>query len=422
MERKISGGWLCGTFVALSVVAIGQAQTSAPAGETSQAVRPLGVVMAIDATRKQITLKTDAGPQLTIIFEDATAFLRVLPGEKGLKNATKIAFGDVAVGDRVLARGRLADDQKSIAAASVIVMSKVDIAKKQEADRAEWRRRGVGGVIKAINAEAKEVTITTPSREGTKSLAIELRNSVLRRYAPDSVKFSDAKPSTFAELKLGDQVRALGNKSQDGARFSAEQLVSGSFRNIAGTVISVDPGEKTIKIRDLAAKKPLLVRINADSNLRKLPPFVAQMLALRMAGGGPGGAPGGGGPGRGPEGGPDLRSGRGEGPAQDRPQRGLAGRGAPAAGGPGGSAGMPGRQGAPDMQQMLDRMPAVTLDDLKPGDAIMVASTVGADPGEVTAITLLAGVEPLLTAAPGGGQQMTLGSWNLDLNMNMGMP
>ena len=77
------------------------------------------------------------------------------------------------------------------------------------------------------------------------------------------------------------------------------------------------------------------------------------------------------------------------------------------------------RGGRPgDMQQMLERMPAIKLEDLKPGDAIIVSSTEGADPTQVTAITLVAGVEPILSATPGGSQRaMMLGSWNLDMNM-----
>src|SRR5262249_61625089 len=122
---------------------------------------------------------------------------------KDLKNAAKIDFSDIGVGDRILARGRVADDQKSIPATSVIVMTKADIAKKHEADRAEWQKRGVAGVITAVNPETKELTISTRTAGGTKPLIITLANNVgMRRYAPDSVKFSDAKPSTFADLKV----------------------------------------------------------------------------------------------------------------------------------------------------------------------------------------------------------------------------
>jgi hypothetical protein len=87
------------------------------------------------------------------------------------------------------------------------------------------------------------------------------------------------------------------------------------------------------------------------------------------------------------------------------------------AGGPGGGMG---RGGAFDMQQMLERMPALTLAELKAGDALIIASTAGTDSGQVTAITLLAGVEPILTATPAGNRQVMMGAWNLDMNMNVG--
>ena len=429
---KIGSQWTWSGLLVLSLAAVGRAQTLAPAARSSQAVRPIGVVTAIDAAAKQITIKTDAGPELTVLWEDATTFLHVPPGEKDLKNATKIAVTDIGVGDRILARGRISEDQRSVPATSVIVMTKADIVKKHEADRAEWQRRGVAGTVSSVNPSAKEIAVSTPSRQGAKSLTIALAtNAVLRRYAPDSVKFSDARPSTFAELRVGDEVRALGDRSEDGSRFTAEQLVSGSFRNIAGTVVSVEPRQNTIKITDLATKKPLLLRINADSNLRKLPPLVAQMMAMRRAGSAPDGGPPGGAPGRLPEGSETSRMVKGavvqgerpRSPAEASKAAGERARWLGGGTGPDGSAGgIAGRGGPPDVQQMLERMPAFTLTDLKPGDAVIVASTVGADPGQVTAITLLAGVEPLLRATTEGDRQTMLGAWNLDLNMNMSLP
>ncbi len=407
MKGKGRSGLLSAALAIVGLALSARAQAPAPASKP--AVRPLGAVTAIDAARKQVTLKTDAGPELAVSLEDGAKFLRVAPGEKDLKNATRIAPTDVAIGDRILVRGRVSDDQKSVVATSVMVMTKADIAKKHDADRAEWQRRGIAGIITALNPNAKEVTISTPAREGRAEasprpngrnpLTITLAsNAIVRRYAPDSVKFSDAKPSTLDELKVGDEVRALGNRSEDGGRFTADELVSGSFRNVAGTVISVDPTTSALKITDLASKKPLLVRVNADSTLRKLSPIVAQFLAMRRAGGVAGAAA----------------------------TNATPGAGAPSANGAPGNPSTTRAPGTmarpPDFQQMLDRMPALSLTDLKPGDAIIVASTVGKDPGQVTAITLLAGVEPLLTAAPGGGQQVTLGPWNLDMNMNMNLP
>jgi len=190
----------------------------------------------------------------------------------------------------------------------------------------------------------------------------------------------------------------LGTKSEDGTHYTAEELVSGSFRNVAATVTTIDPAAHTMKVMDLATKKPLLVHVNADSTLRKLPEMVAKMIAMRTSGGGDG-----------------AGAQRAQGAPPGAPASGPGGPGGSGvAGGPGGM--RAGRSG--DMQQMLERMPAIKLDELKPGDAIIVSSTEGADPGQVTAITLVAGVEPILSAAPAGSQRaMMLGSWNLDMNM-----
>src|SRR5262249_36067396 len=253
-------------------------------GVQAPANRAIGAVTGIDAGAKQITIKTDAGAEVKVALQDNTIYQRVPPGEKGLKDGGKVAVSDVAVGDRVLARGA-SGGAGALTATSVVVMSREDLAKKHEADQAEWRKRGVAGVITALNPDSKEITITSRSREGAKPLAISASGAVeFRRYAPDSVRFADAKPSSFPELKVGDQVPALGSRSEDGAHFQPELIVSGAFRNIAATVVTVNAAEKTMKITDLDTKKPALVRIEADSNLRRLQPFVANMLAARLNG------------------------------------------------------------------------------------------------------------------------------------------
>jgi hypothetical protein len=334
--------------------------------------RAIGAVTVIDAAAQQITVKTDAGAEMKLALKDNTSYMRVGLGEKDLKNAVKIALSDIAVGDRVLARGAAGQDNASLTATSIVVMTKADIAKKHEADKAEWQKRGVFGIISALNPAAKEITISIRSAEGVKPLVIAASGEVdLRRYAPDSVRFADAKPSSFAELQMGDQLKALGTKSDDGSRFTPEFIVSGAFRNVAATVTSVDVAGKTIKITDLDTKKPVLVRIAGDSTLRRLQPFAANMLAMRVNGAPAGAPPAGRPPGAGPRG------------------------------------------GSGDLEQMLERMPTLDLADLKSGDALIISSTKGAEPDKITAITLLAGVEPILTSAPIGRQGMILGNWNL---------
>ena len=378
------------------------------AAQTPARTNLVGAVQAIDPADGLITLHTDNGMTVKVKPHPNAKVLRLPPGEK-LQNATPITMGDIATGDRLLARGELSEDKTVMAASTLVVMTKADIARKQQADQAEWQKRGIGGLVTAVDAKAGEVTINTRTMEGRKPLIIVAsEKTTIRRYAPDSVKFQDAKPGTLEEIKPGDQVRALGTRSEDGTHFAAEELVSGSFRNVAATVTSIDAAANTMKVMDLATKKPLLVHVNADSTLRKLPEMVARGIAMRVNGSA--GAAGGQ---------------RGNWPGAGGAQRA---QGTPAGPGPGGAPGPPGgpngmRSGhGGDMQQMLEHMPAIKLADLKPGDAIIVSGTAGADPAQVTAITLVAGVEPILSAAPAGSQRAAmLGSWNLDMGGGMGV-
>jgi hypothetical protein len=356
-------------YAAMAICATALFAQQNPVGST------LGVVTKIDAAAKQIVLKTDAGAEVTVTFQPTVSFRRVAPGQTSLTNAATIAFKDISTGDRVLARGQSSADQKSVVATLIVVMSQGDIAKKQAAEHADWDRRGIVGIVTAASGDQISVNVRGP--DGTKPLIITpAKDAVVRRYAPDSVKFVDAKPSKVEEIKAGDQLRALGDKSADGTKMTAEEIVSGTFRTIAATVNSIDAAQNLMRVTNLDGKKPVVVKLSPDSVLRKLPPELAQTLAARNRAGDAGAAAA-----------PDGRGG------------GRGGRGG-AGGGRGG-----------DLQQVLDRAPKIMLTDLKTGDAIIVASTVGASPDQVTAITLVGGVEPILTAP--GRKDMELGSWSL---------
>jgi co-chaperonin GroES (HSP10) len=339
-----------------------------------------------------ITLTTDAGSEVNILIEDSTRLVRIAPGQKDLKDATTIQLQEVQVGDRILARGNASDDGKSVAASSVVVMKESDVTAKQEHDREDWQKRGVGGLVSKVDAGNGIITLSAPAVGETKPVTIHIsKNTIVRRYSPDSVKFDDAKPSTLDQINAGDQLRARGVRSPDGIDLAADEVVSGTFRNIAGTVASTDAGNNTITVMDLATKKPVILRITAGSQLRKLPPPVAQRIALRLRGESPDGASGTSAPGGRPSSAPKLG---------DTTSSGNAGGSRPG--------------GAPDFQQMLKRMPAVSLADLQKGDAVMIVTTQGTATTQPTAITLLSGVEPILSASPNSNQAaMLLSPWNL---------
>jgi hypothetical protein len=404
-----------------SVVASAQeAQQPAQAGDKDiTATRVMGEVTAINVEARGLAVKTTAGTSVLVMLDDKTQFKRAQPGSTSIETATPIALADVSVGDKVYARGRVSADQKSVPAQLVVVLTKSDIAKKQEHDKAEWTRRGIWGTVTSVNAATKEITISSRTPAGLKPMIVEAAGEKVAflRYAPDSVKYADAKPSSFTELKVGDQLRALGERSADGARYKPEEIVSGSFKTILGTVASIDAASGTVKITPNGQKQPLTVAVTQSSNLRRIDPMMGQMLAfmvMRQAGGGFGA---GGGAGQG-----NVRIG---GPGGAQPPAGAT----PQAGGEGGQRRMMMGGGNFDIQEMIDRQPQATLANLKPGDVVIVSSAAGSDATRLTAITLLAGAEPVLVAlqtrsagGAGRGGEVTSSGLPAGIDLGIGLP
>ena len=381
------------------------------------ATRVMGTVKSVSGNAVVVTL--DSGSEATVTFVANARIVRATPGQTDLKSAPPIQVSDIQAGDRLVAKAQAAEGN-ALVATTAIVMSKTDITQKQQQERDEWRR-GVGGIVKEVNAAAGTITIPGSIAAAGKPIVIHVSPKTdIRRYAPDSVKFEDAKPSTLDQIKTGDQVRARGTKNEDGTEFTAQAIVSGSFREIAATVIATDAASNSVTITDLATKKPVTVKVGPDSMLRKLPQMMAMGIAMRlkgisMPGAAPGGAPGGG------------NGAVGAGAGQGGPRQGAPG-GAPGANGTGGWQRGPGggqgggfggfhggNGGPPDLQQMLARMPAMPVTDLNKGDAVILVATEGSSGSEPTVITMLAGVEPILTAAPAGtnAAATVLSPWNL---------
>lgn len=384
-------------FAATAVLAAGAAASARAEYQTQQTPAPNATARSIGTIKSiagnTITLKADAGADVSVTVDDSTRIVRVTPGQTNLSGATVIHLEDLQVGDRIAVRGQASADGKSLNAASVIAMKRTDLDARQAQERQEWQR-GVGGLVKSVDVASGTIT-TNVALGGSKAIVIHTtKDTVLRRYAPDSVKFNEAKPGTIDQVHPGDQLMARGTRSADGNEFDAQEIVSGSFRNIAGTVTAIDVSGNTIQVMDLTAKKPVVVKFTSQSEIRQLAPEMAQRIAtrLRMAQGGarPGNA-GGSGRAMASSTGADMPpGGAGRGP-----------RGFQAGGGGGG-----------DLTQMLSRLPPATLANLQKGEAVMIVSTEGAVSGEVTAITLLGGVEPILEA-PSGAQTMTLSPWSL---------
>jgi hypothetical protein len=427
MLQKLTSLIFSATVVmSLSGAALGQTQAPAPA--TSAVSGVIGEVKAIDKDAQQIIVRADSGVLSTVNINDKTQYKRMAPDAKTLTNASDITLADVGQGDRVWARWRPNSDQTAVPAAQLVVMNKADLAKKQEQERGEWRRRGVSGIVSAVNPSTREITVTSRSLMGqAQTVIIPITEKVLmRRYPPDTIpKYSDAKPSKLEEVKVKDQLRALGDKSADGTHLAAEEVVFGTFTVAAGTVTAIDAANGQVKINDLT-KKPITVIIKPDSVIRRLPENMQAMLG-NLGGGGAGG-PGGQGPGAGQARGQGQgaqgaqgaggQGAGGQGTGGGQGQRQGGGQGGP--GGPQGGGQHFGQNG--NMADMLDRLPTITINDLKVGDTVLMSSLPGADPTQLTAISLVSGAEPLLAMAAqrqqqGGGQGRGQG---VDLNGSFG--
>lgn len=379
------------------------AASTAPAAQVSKAV---GVIKSVQAD--SITVAAESGGDVTAKFTAATKILRVPPGEKDLKNATPLQPQDLQPGDRVLVRGQAsADDIHTITALAVIVMKQADVTAKQQQERDDWQKHGIGGLVTKIDAATNTITISTGGIGTTKTVAVQVgKDTILRRYAPDSVKFDDAKPQParefMAQLKVGDQLRARGTRSADGSDLTAEEIVSGSFRNIAGTIKSIDAANNSMTVQDAISKSAVVVKVSPDSQMKKLPPEMAQRIAMRLKAGGANGQAASNADSTHPRATPSSATTPGA-TAETRASRGPGG----------GQGGGQGGNGPPDLQRMLSRLPNSKLADLQKGDAVMIVSTEGGNSDAVTAITLLAGVDAILTAAPNRSASSLLSPWSL---------
>jgi len=381
-------------------------------GQAASSAKSVGTVKSVAG--RNITLETESGGEMTVIVQDAARVVRAEPGSTDLKNAAPLVLEDLQPGDRILVRGKAGDNGKSLLAVSVIAMKKADLAEKHAHERAEWQKNGVGGLVTAVDPAAGTVQINTSTPGANKHVIVTTtKTTVLRRYAPGSVNFDEATTAPIDQIKVGDQLRARGSRSADGGSLAADEIVSGSFRNIAGTVTSIDAPAQSITVNDLATKKPVVVKVAAISQLKKLPEPMAQRIAVRLKGSSSVGQ--------------NAASENGTRTATSSISNSTSASASASSNATPGNPGAAGRQSeasgavpgarqtgaGSDFQQALSRLPASTLADLQKGDAVMIVATSDRQTGGVTAITLLAGVEPILQASPNSGQSI-LTPWSLN--------
>ncbi len=354
------------------------AALTASAQTTDGAVKPSVVPGEVSSvTESRIVLQTKDGA-VDVALSDKTEYKRVSPENPSLKTAAASSFADIGVGDKVIVTGIMAGDKKSIPARAVYLMTKSDIAQKQTKEQEQWKTRGISGQVAAINPQTKEITVTSRGlMNETKTLLTPKDNAVFRRYAQDSVSYNEAKTSSMEEIKVGDSIRARGDKSADGASFQAEEIVSGAFQTIGGTITAIDAAKNEITINNIQTKKSVTVVVGQNSVLKQFPPEMAQRMAAFQSGGG-------------------IQP-----PSGMRPPSQPNGQTSNAAGGqtaPNGTRQGGGMRGAGGIDEMLERFPTISIADLKVGEMVAFSSTKSANQDRVTAIKLLSGVEPFLKA------------------------
>lgn len=378
---------------------------AAPAGTQSGAPRQSGTVKA--ATDHDFVLTDASGQDHAVTVPAGARVLIVPPGSKDLSAAAPGALTDLQPGDRVMVTGRAGEAGPGINAVRVLVMKGSAIAQSHAAEEAAWGA-GVGGIVKSTDTAANTIVASHAGR------AITIKTTpqtVFRRYAGGSVRFEDATRSSLAAIGPGDQLRARGSRS-DESMFAADEVVTGSFRNYSGEISAVDATGNTVTLKDLATKKVVTVALSAQSSVRRLPPEIAARFAARERAGAGAGAGAQGTRGSGAAGAPGTAAPAPAGEASAM-QRGPGGRPGES-GGPGTPGGMGGgTRGGGDLSAMVGRLPTETFAGLKVGEAVMIVASSAEGPNSrPTAITLLAGVEPILAAAP-AGEGMTLSPWSM---------
>lgn len=301
----------------------------------------VGEIESIDAAARRVVVKADAGAVVRIELPPGIALLRAKPGASTLADATALPLEGLAVGDRVLARGAFSADHAQLEARRLVVMSHDDIAQKRAAERADWGARGVVGSVTSVDAATGVITLRTGRawNPGVTQVATGGRSVAFRRYSAGSRHFHDAQPSAFEKIAIGDELRVLGTRDA-GGQVLAEQVVFGSFRMLTGELLAVAPGNDHLIVRDESSDRKVMVALTADTPLRR--------MFDRSAGAG------------------------------RRP--------------PGGAG-----------EDLIDRLPALTAAELKPGDRVLVATTKDGDPASVVALAVVSGLPAVPAAGAGRG-------------------
>ena len=380
MRMVLSRFWLSGFMLALLVGGLQAQEVKRPTY-----VSVIGTIEKVDSGAKTLALKTDKGDMPVIKYDDRTQFTMMPAGEKDTKKGTRAAAGDVSTGDRVIAR-MLADDPTK-PAVFLYFEKQTDIAQLHKRTEDEWQKQSVYGTVKSVDAPGKKIVIAARGGFGPpKDVTLDASGKVeFERFSLDTGKYEPS-PAGITPILVGDQVRLIGQKNADGSEIKLEAIQSATFKSLPVTVKAVDPATGIIQATDISSKKAIAISVKPDTQLKRLDDATALAMARRLN------------PtfqaetGRGARGGQAAAGGAG-----------FAGRGG-AGGGRGGRGGDPNRA--------LDQQPSIQLADLKVGEPVVVTGAPTGDMAKLTATSVVAGVDPILRAAPDRGPDPLGGNWN----------
>ena len=373
------------SIFAIAIVAI----LGAVSGVFAQGAPKPSVVTGdvVSVSDSKIVLKTKDG-DIEAALSASTEYKRVPPDNPSLKAAVASQLSDISAGDKLLVTGVFGDDKKVLPARAVYLMSKSDIAQKNAKETERWATRGISGRVASVSPSTNQVTIEVRGLMNSTSVVVTPKSdAIFKRYKQDSVKYSEAVESTIADIKQGDMLRAVGDRGTEGTTFTAEEILTGAFQTVAGTVKSIDTTTNEVVVTQAGTNTDVTIAITPNSAVKRFPEEMAQRMAgMGAMGGGAAGQPSQGGirpAGGAPAGG--QPGGQGQRPAGLGP------------GGPGRGMGGGGARGGID--DMFERFPVISISDLKPGDVIAVSSSKNGGSQKINAIKLLAGVGPFLQAA-----------------------
>ena len=121
-------------------------------------------------------------------------------------------------------------------------MTKSAIAEKQQKESEQWKTRGISGRVTNLNFEKNEITVAVRNLTGETNVVITPKdNGKFLRYAPNSIKYSEAKIEQHQRKFLSAMSSAhSATKVPTERSFKAEEIISGAFQTVGGKVKSID--------------------------------------------------------------------------------------------------------------------------------------------------------------------------------------